>query len=103
VLQAGRKVVYEPGALAWHEHRRDMREVSEQLAGHQLAVVAFLTKSVRHGPPSDRAVLLAYLLWRLFKPGARLALRAVGRDPLPASVLARMWGSCWKGLTAYRG
>jgi hypothetical protein len=78
-----------------------MREVSEQLAGHQLAVVAFLTKCVRHASPGDRGVLASYLLWRLIKPGARLARRALGRDPLPAAMLARMWWSCWKGLLAY--
>jgi glycosyltransferase involved in cell wall biosynthesis len=101
VLQSGRKVVYDPAALAWHEHRRDMREVADQLAGHQLAVVAFLTKSVRHARAGDRTVLAGYLLWRLLKPGARLARRVVGRDPLPAGMLARMWWSSWRGLTAY--
>jgi glycosyltransferase involved in cell wall biosynthesis len=100
-LQSGQRVVYEPGALAWHEHRRDMSEVAEQLAGHQLAVVAFLTKSVRDARPGDRSVLAGYLLWRLLKPGARLARRAVGRDPLPAGMLVRMWWSCWRGLLAY--
>jgi glycosyltransferase involved in cell wall biosynthesis len=101
VLQAGHRVVYEPGAVAWHEHRREMREVSEQLAGHQLAVVAFLTKCVRQAPAGDRTVLASYLAWRLLKPGARLARRALGKDPLPAGMLARMWWSCWKGLLAY--
>jgi hypothetical protein len=101
ILQAGRRVVYEPEALSWHEHRRSREEVAEQLAGHQLSVVAFLTKSVRRAPPGRRPALLAYLLWRLLKPGARLALRAVGRDPLPAPMLARMWCSCWRGLAAY--
>jgi GT2 family glycosyltransferase len=101
ILQAGGRVVYEPEALSWHEHRRSSAELSEQLAGHQLAVIAFLTKSVRRAPVGRRPVILAYLLWRLLKPGARLALRAVGRDPLPAPVLARMWGSCWRGLAAY--
>jgi glycosyltransferase involved in cell wall biosynthesis len=101
VLQSGQRVVYEPEALAWHEHRREMQEVSDQLAGHQLAVVAFLTKSVRHARLGERPVLAGYLLWRLLKPGARLARRALGRDPLPARMLARMWWSCWRGLTAY--
>jgi hypothetical protein len=27
----------------------------------------------------------------------------VGRDPLPAGLLIRMWAHCWKGLWAYPG
>ncbi|HZN96861.1 MAG TPA: hypothetical protein VFB61_03955, partial [Gemmatimonadales bacterium] len=52
--------------------------------------------SVRSGLP-----LLAYLSWRLLKPGVRLVRRGLGRDPLPAGVLLRMWGNCFMGLSAY--
>jgi hypothetical protein len=31
----------------------------------------------------------------------RLVRRIVGRDPLPASLLARMVVDCWRGLLAY--
>jgi glycosyltransferase involved in cell wall biosynthesis len=103
VLASGQRVVYEPGALAWHEHRRELHEVADQLAGHQRAVVAFLTKSVGKARGRERPVLAGYLLWRLLKPGVRLARRALGRDPLPAGMLAKMWWSCWRGLLSYRG
>lgn len=100
-LEAGWRVVYQPQALAWHEHRRDLAAVHEQIIGHQRAVLAFLGKhlartSVRRGLP-----LLAYVSWRLLKPGVRLVRRGLGRDPLPASVLLRMWWNCWVGLSAY--
>ena len=39
--------------------------------------------------------------WRLLKPGVRLVRRGFGRDPLPSSVLLRMWWNCWVGLSAY--
>jgi len=100
-LEAGWSVVYQPQALAWHEHRRDLAAVHGQIIGHQRAVLAFLGKhlartSVRRGLP-----LLAYVGWRLLKPGVRLVRRGLGRDPLPSSVLLRMWWNCWIGLSAY--
>lgn len=100
-LEAGWGVVYQPEALAWHEHRRDLAAVHQQIIGHQRAVLAFLGKhlartSVKRGLP-----LLAYVSWRLLKPGVRLVRRGLGQDPLPPSVLLRMWWNCWIGLSAY--
>jgi GT2 family glycosyltransferase len=100
-LEAGWSVEYQPAAIAWHEHRREMAAVHGQIIGHQRAVLAFLAKhltrtSLRRGLP-----LLAYLSWRLVKPGVRLVRRGLGRDPLPTGVLLRMWWNCWAGLSAY--
>jgi glycosyltransferase involved in cell wall biosynthesis len=98
-LQSGGRVVYEPEALAWHEHRRAVSAAHDQIVGHQRAVLAFLGKHVIQG--SGRGPVFGYLLWRLLKPGVRLLRRALGQDPLPASVLLRMWWNCWAGVTAY--
>ncbi len=100
-LGAGHRVVYEPAALAWHEHRRELAAAHDQIIGHQRAVLAFLRKQVAASRGTARAELVMYLAWRLAKPGVRLARRAAGRDPLPAPVLLRMWGACWAGLFAY--
>jgi GT2 family glycosyltransferase len=101
VLQQGFKVVYEPRALVSHEHRRELGAVEDQLVGHQLALITFLTKAQRTAAGAQRCGILSYLLWRLAKPGARLARRLAGRDPLPSRVLLRMWGGCIQGLFAY--
>jgi hypothetical protein len=102
VLQKGFKVVYEPQALAWPEHRRERHAVEEQLVGHQLALISFLTKTLKKSAGAERFAVLAFLLWRVVKPGLRLVRRLVGRDPLPNRVLLRMWGGCIRGLFAYR-
>ena len=100
-LQAGHTVVYEPAALAWHEHRPGAGGAYAQMVGHQRALLAFLYKHLVHPNGGTRGPVAGYLAWRLLKPGVRLARRAVGRDPLPAPVLARMWWNCWAGLAAY--
>ena len=101
LLDAGHGLHYCPDALAWHEHRRDMASVEQQLVGHQRALLAFLAKSFRQARPGRRAEIGAFLVWRLLKPVARLARRAFGRDPLPAPLLARMCWNCWVGVTRY--
>ena len=101
VLRSGWEVRYVPAVLAWHEHRADLAAAYDQIIGHQRALVAFLTKSAGAARGSDRLSLIGFLLWRLAKPGARLVRRSMGRDPLPARVLWRMWWNCWAGLRAY--
>jgi GT2 family glycosyltransferase len=98
-LQAGHSVVYEPAALARHEHRASAAAAHDQIVGHQRALLAFLAKHLVGG--GLRAPIAGYVAWRLVKPGVRLLRRAVGRDPLPAPVLASMWWNCWAGLVAY--
>jgi glycosyltransferase involved in cell wall biosynthesis len=99
-LRSGHAVVYEPRALAWHEHRTEAAAACDQIIGHQRAVVAFLAKHLVTDRGA-RPALAGYTGWRLAKPGVRLLRRALGRDPLPAPVLLRMWWNCWLGLAAY--
>jgi len=99
-LQAGWHLMYEPEILARHEHRRDLAAVRTQICGHQRGLTAFLWKAAKHARGGCRYQVLAYLGWRLVKPGVRLARRFAGQDPLPAGLLLRMWGNSWQGLTA---
>lgn len=101
LLSAGWTVVYEPAALARHEHRRELGAAFDQIVGHQRALVAFLTKSLlqARGRHRRRMEILAFLVWRLVKPAVRLLRPG---DPLPLGVRLRMLGQCWKGLGAYK-
>jgi hypothetical protein len=94
-------VMYEPAALAWHEHRRELRAIHDQIVAHQRGVLAFLSKHLVSGNGRARGSLLGFTSWRLMKPAVRLVRRGLGRDPLPASVLLRMWWNCWLGLIVY--
>lgn len=101
MLEARHHVVYEPRVRAWHEHRADRDGVAQQLLGHGRANIATLTKCVVVAPWRRKPPAAAFLVWRLAKPVVRLARRLVGRDPLPASLLARLVVECWRGLFAY--
>ncbi|CAN5259808.1 hypothetical protein BH20GEM2_BH20GEM2_15320 [soil metagenome] len=101
VLAAGYGIVYEPSVRVRHEHRREWEAAVRQILEHNHGLVAMLTKAVRGAHGWRRAEILAFLVWRLIKPGVRLARRMFGRDPLPARVLLRLWAACWRGLVAY--
>jgi hypothetical protein len=101
MLSAGYDLVYEPEALVWHEHRRELAAMYDQVVGHQRALLAFLSKAFKQARTTQRLTILIFIIWRLLKPGQRLLLRLLGRDPLPVRVLWRMWRHCWVGVFTY--
>lgn len=101
LLDAGAEVIYEPEAVAFHEHRHDRIAALSQVVEHNRSLIAVLAKGLRRTRGRRRWGVAAFLAWRLMKPGTRLARSAVGRDPLPAGALLRLWGACWRGLATY--
>ncbi len=49
ILRGGR-IVYEPRALCWHEHRKDGGSLRDQIFGYGLGLGAVLTKAMTHDP-----------------------------------------------------
>jgi GT2 family glycosyltransferase len=91
VLAAGFRVVYEPAAVVWHRHRREMSELHAQIFGYSAGHVAYhLTTWRRDG---DRRGLLRVLV-ELPLHDLRLLARVVRRRaPYPVEmVLAEVAG-----------
>lgn len=85
LMLAGGTFVYWPGAVMWHEHRRELPELERQLFGYGAGLTAFYLRAVLRSP--RRLVTLARLAPRAVRdlagPGsARTA--AMGDDYLPA-------------------
>jgi GT2 family glycosyltransferase len=57
VILHGRRLVYEPRALVWHYHRRELRALRRQLHGSGAGLSAVLVKRLRD--PSTRRDVLA--------------------------------------------
>lgn len=100
LLNAGWSVRYDPAALAAHEHRAEVESVLRQIAGHQKALVAFLSKALREVRGTQRIGVAAFLVWRLLKPGVRIVRRIAGLDPLPLRPLLMIWVETIRGLSA---
>jgi GT2 family glycosyltransferase len=60
VVVAGHQLVYQPSAVVWHQHHRDMAALPNQARGYGIGLGAFLTSAVLHEPR-----MLAALLRRL--------------------------------------
>jgi glycosyltransferase involved in cell wall biosynthesis len=101
VLCAGHRVRYEPEALSYHEHRRELDAVHHQIVHQQRGLVAMLTKAALETRGRRRWGVLVFWVWRLLKPGVRLVRRMAGLDPLPAPVLASMWWHAARGPASY--
>jgi glycosyltransferase involved in cell wall biosynthesis len=50
LMLAGGTFVYWPGAVMWHEHRREFAEVERQLDGYGSGLTAFYTRAVLRDP-----------------------------------------------------
>lgn len=102
VMRAGHQLVYEPRAMVRHRHRQSEAELIAQLTGHHRSFTAFLVKTLlRDRGLAARVENLLFLFWRLAKNGLRLIRRFRGQDPLPASILVRMFASSIAGLGSY--
>ncbi|MDT7616547.1 MAG: hypothetical protein QOF00_3994 [Pseudonocardiales bacterium] len=68
VITGGGRVVYEPGAVVWHWHRRDYGSLRRLVHAYGIGLAAYLTSAVVHEPRLFVAML------RRAVPGARHAL-----------------------------
>ncbi len=91
VLAAGFRVVYEPAAVVWHRHRREMSELRAQIFGYSAGHVAYnLTTWRRDGDHRGLLRVLVELPVHDMKQFARVVLR---RSPYPVGmVLAEVTG-----------
>jgi GT2 family glycosyltransferase len=57
VVVAGNRLVYQPGALVWHRHHRDLVSLGNQAYGYGVGFGAFLASAVAHEPAMIPALL----------------------------------------------
>jgi GT2 family glycosyltransferase len=57
VVVAGNPLVYQPSALVWHRHHRDMASLGKQAYGYGVGFGAFLASAVAHEPTMLPALL----------------------------------------------
>jgi O-antigen biosynthesis protein len=77
VLRSGHALVYQPKALVWHYHRRDLPKLKGQLYDFGRAYFAFLTKCFITDP-AKRLTILRWLLEWLVRWYAKRLIRPRG-------------------------
>jgi GT2 family glycosyltransferase len=56
-MLSGYEIAYEPAALMWHHHRKDIKSLSHQLHGYSVGLTAFYAALLRHRPSVLPALL----------------------------------------------
>ncbi|MEP7325705.1 MAG: glycosyltransferase [Gemmatimonadota bacterium] len=102
VLAAGFVLRYEPRALVWHRHRREMSELRQLFYNDGRSFAVYLGKLWRTRTVS-RLALAGYTVWRWGRwLVGRIVLGLLGRHRLPLPLLlAGLWGAL-SGPGAYR-
>jgi len=108
VLKAGYKIIYEPKAYIWHEHRREMSSLRRQLYGYSKGHIAYhLMTVIRDHDLRGLIHILGYMPlargWHMLRLiGAKLR----GRKHYPLSLLLlEIWGNLngpWALWQSYR-
>jgi len=79
ILRGGR-IVYQPRALSWHQHRRDGEALRHQIYGYGVGVGALVTKAVAH----DR---------RFYRAAAAEVIPLLRGLVAPSAIGRERWGS----------
>jgi glycosyltransferase involved in cell wall biosynthesis len=87
VVLSGRALSYEPRALAWHRHRRDIEGLRRQLNANGCAFGVYLIKNWKERRVG-RLPLSTYVLFLWFPwLAGRIVIRLFGRHRLPLGLL----------------
>ena len=95
VLAAGFTLCYEPMALVWHQHRRDMAALRRQLYYNGRSFGVYLINVYRHHGISRIVVVDFAVRWVIGWLLARLLNCLLGRLRFPLNLVwAELWGAC---------
>ncbi len=102
VLKEGYTLVYEPGAIVRHRHRRDYAQLRLQLANNGLGFYSYLVRSSLAYPDERLAFILLGLWWLWWWDIRRLLISLVHPTRFPRDlILAELRGSL-VGLGRYQ-
>jgi GT2 family glycosyltransferase len=101
LMLAGATFVYWPGAVMWHEHRREISEMARQLFGYGSGLTAFYARTVLRRP--GMALTLARLAPRAFHDlrGRDSVRTATMGDDYPAGLRGAMRRGMYEGPARY--
>jgi hypothetical protein len=100
ILSAGYRIVYEPGAVSAHRHRRTWEELRNVLHGYGVGVYAMWTRKLI----VDHEIGVFLHAWRWFRHGQlRHIWRTIRRRPaaMPRDLLLAELTGCLAGPLAY--
>lgn len=102
VLKEGYTLVYEPGAIVKHRHRRTYQELRRQISYNGVALYAFFVRSVQAYPEERWPFIRLGIWWFWWWFVRRLILSFLRPDLLPRDLIWAEMGSVATGLRCYK-
>ena len=106
VLVAGLTLRYEPAAIVYHQHRRELEALRRQLYANGRSFGVYLLKIWKQGDVERAAVARFAAGWVGGWLLKRWIARLLGRLDFPAALVwAELWGACsapWAYHATYR-
>ena len=102
VLKEGYCLVYEPRAIVWHRHRREMKNLEVQLANNGIGFYSYLTRSFMAYPEERYSIISFGVWWFIFWNLKRFVMSFPAPHRFPRKlILKELFGSI-KGIFRYR-
>lgn len=99
ILAAGERIVYEPGAVCRHRHRRTRSELRRAFFGYGVGVWSAVTSSLVRGEPAPLAAALGWLVKHQIP--ALVASIVGARSAAPAGLRLAELAGCIAGPAVY--
>ncbi len=101
VLKEGYCLIYEPGAIVWHRHRRDMKNLEIQLINNGIGFYSYLTRSFWAYPKERFAFAKLGVWWFLFWSVRRFIMSFPAPHRFPRNLIFKELVGSIKGLFRY--
>lgn len=102
VLKEGHTLVYEPGAIVRHRHRRTYAQLRTQLTNNGVGFYSYLVRSALAYPDERRAFIKLGLWWLWWWNIRRLLISFVHPERFPRDLILAELRGVFTGLSRYQ-
>jgi O-antigen biosynthesis protein len=102
VLKEGHTLVYEPGAIVRHRHRREYERLYTQIANNGIGLYSHFVRSALHYPDERKAAIRIGLWWLWWWNIRRYLVSFIRPARFPRDIILAELKGCFIGLTRYQ-
>jgi glycosyltransferase involved in cell wall biosynthesis len=102
VLKEGHTLVYEPGAIVRHRHRREYEKLRTQIANNGIGLYSHFVRSALYYPDERKAALRIGLWWLWWWNIRRYLISFIRPARFPREIILAELKGCFIGLTRYQ-
>lgn len=102
VLKGGYMLVYEPGAIVRHRHRREYEQLKYQLANNSKGLISYIIRSINAFPDQRYSFFRLWLWWIYNWILKRLIANYFRASGFPADLILAEIRGCFRSIGLYK-